>query len=195
MAGLCVVAQLVSSAAVAADAADARGKELAYTCLGCHGIAGYRNAYPSYRVPKLGGQHPEYILSALKAYRSGEREHPTMRAQAASLSDQDMQDIANYFAGYGELPTPNADAKAPAIAATCTACHGADGVSLSPEWPNLAGQHRDYLVDGLRQYQANTVSERKNAIMRGLVVSLTDADVKALAAYYANQPGLFTTVD
>lgn len=85
---------------VAAQAAGdpVAGADKAMTCLGCHGVDGYRNAYPSFRVPKLGGQHPEYLVSALKAYRDGTRNHPTMQAQARTLSEQDMQDIAAYFA-------------------------------------------------------------------------------------------------
>ncbi len=75
------------------------GRIKAEGCLGCHGIAGYRNAYPSFRVPKVGGQSEPYLVAALKAYRSGDRAHPTMRAQGASLSDQDIADIAAYFAG------------------------------------------------------------------------------------------------
>lgn len=68
-------------------------------CAGCHGIAGYKTAFPEvYSVPKLGGQHAAYIVKALQAYRSGERTHPTMRAIAASLSDRDMADLAAYYA-------------------------------------------------------------------------------------------------
>lgn len=73
------------------------GESKAVTCLGCHGIEGYRNTYPSYHVPRLGGQHAEYLSTALQAYAAGERKHPTMQAQAASLSDQDIADIAAYF--------------------------------------------------------------------------------------------------
>ena len=68
-------------------------------CAGCHGIPGWRTAYPTlYSVPKLGGQHAEYIVAALKAYKSGERSHPTMVGIASSLSNQDMEDIAAYYA-------------------------------------------------------------------------------------------------
>ena len=82
----------------AAAAGDAElGREKSYTCTGCHGIPAYNNTYPTYHVPKLGGQNFDYIVSALKAYRAGERPHATMRAQAASLSDQDIEDIASYF--------------------------------------------------------------------------------------------------
>lgn len=77
------------------------GQVKAATCLGCHGVAGYANVYPSFRVPKLAGQHADYLVSALQAYRSDQRRHPTMRAQAKSMTDQDMQDIAAYFASLG----------------------------------------------------------------------------------------------
>lgn len=73
------------------------GRYKAQTCLGCHGIDAYGNVYPSYHVPKLAGQHAEYVVSALEAYKEGQRQHPTMQAQAASLSTEDMQDIAAYF--------------------------------------------------------------------------------------------------
>ena len=67
-------------------------------CEGCHGIAGYRTAYPDvYSVPKLGGQQPTYLVRAMQAYKSGERTHPSMRGIAAGLSDQDMADIAAYY--------------------------------------------------------------------------------------------------
>ena len=76
--------------------ADA-GKQLTYTCQGCHGITGYKNAYPSYHVPKIGGQSEQYLLSALTEYKKGTRKHPTMQAQAQSFSDQDIADIAAYL--------------------------------------------------------------------------------------------------
>lgn len=73
------------------------GKVKAQTCMGCHGIPNYNNVYPTYHVPKLGGQHAAYIVAALQAYKAGQRGHKTMHANAASLSDQDMADIAAYF--------------------------------------------------------------------------------------------------
>lgn len=68
-------------------------------CIGCHGIGGYKTAFPEvYSVPKLGGQHAAYIVNALQAYKSGERSHPSMRAIAATLSDKDIADLAAYYA-------------------------------------------------------------------------------------------------
>ena len=75
----------------------ARGKPLTYTCQGCHGVTGYKNAYPSYHVPKLGGQSEVYLRNALMEYRGAKRKHPTMQAQAESFSEQDIADIAAYL--------------------------------------------------------------------------------------------------
>lgn len=75
----------------------AAGKKKFYTCTGCHGIVGYRNAYPDYPVPKLAGQNEGYIVNAMNAYKVGDRKHPTMRAQAESLSEQDVADIAAFL--------------------------------------------------------------------------------------------------
>lgn len=89
---------LVFQAAAHAAGDPEAGRIKAYTCTGCHGIPGYNNAYPTYKVPKLGGQNYEYLVSSLQAYRSGERTHQTMELQAQALSDQDIEDIAAYFA-------------------------------------------------------------------------------------------------
>jgi cytochrome c553 len=75
----------------------ARGLELTYTCHGCHGVVGYRNAYPNYRVPLIAGQSEQYLVNALTDYKNGARKHPTMQAQALSFSQQDIADIAAYL--------------------------------------------------------------------------------------------------
>lgn len=75
------------------------GKAKATTCLGCHGVPGYTNVYPTYRVPKLGGQHAQYLVAAMQAYQAGQRGHATMHAQVNNLSEQDMADIAAWFSG------------------------------------------------------------------------------------------------
>ena len=88
---------LASTAATAAGNVEA-GKQKAYTCVGCHGNPVTSNAYPAYRAPLIGGQSADYIVAALKAYRDEQRWHPTMQAQAKSMSDEDMADLAAYFA-------------------------------------------------------------------------------------------------
>jgi len=95
---LWIVAVSLLGIAQAQAAGDAEaGKIKASTCMGCHGVKSYTNVYPTYHVPKIGGQSEAYIISALKAYHSAERNHPTMHAQAISLSDQDMADIAAFL--------------------------------------------------------------------------------------------------
>jgi cytochrome c553 len=171
-------------------AGDARrGKLLSYTCLGCHGIDGYKNAYPTYSVPKLEGQHPEYLAAALQGYRDGDRAHLTMHSQASTLSDQDILDIATYFAGTPLAPSgkpPNV----PAAASLCSSCHGADGVAVAPTYPSLAGQHEDYLARAIDEYRKGG---RKNPIMKGFAGNLKDTDVAVIAAYFSKlTPGLKT---
>jgi cytochrome c553 len=175
-----------------ASAADAaRGAKLAYTCHGCHGIPNYRNAFPIYSVPKLGGQHTAFMLAALKEYVNGDRPHPTMHAQASTLSEQDMQDIVAYLSGQELKSTGHAVGTAPKAAQTCVACHGNDGVGIQPEYPNLAGQHADYIENSLKLYRAG---KRKNPIMGGMAANLTDKDIEELAAYFSSQrPGLCST--
>ena len=186
-------AVLVFCAAPATDVrADDHGAELAYTCLGCHGIEGYRNAYPSFRVPKLGGQKAEYIEGALKAYREGTRNHPTMQAQGRTLSDEDIATLAAYFEG----EQPAKDEVSPEMvagvqaAAACLACHGtqaADG--LVPVPPTLSGQYRDYIIHALGQYRSG---ERSGNIMNGFAAALTDDDIEAIATIWSQQDGLYT---
>lgn len=98
---LTLIATTTSSSLYAADAAgrgDAKaGKALVYTCGGCHGVSGYMNAYPNYHVPRIVGQNYDYLVAALTEYKTGERAHPTMRAQGESLSDQDIRNIAAYL--------------------------------------------------------------------------------------------------
>lgn len=175
-----------------ASAADAkRGETLAYTCHGCHGIPNLKNAYPVYAVPKLGGQHAAYLEVALKAYSAKERNHATMHAHAATMSEQDMQDISAYLAGQELSSTGRPVGTAPKASQTCVACHGNDGIGIMPEYPNLAGQHAGYLEQALEAYRSG---KRTNAVMAGMASPLTDEDIKELADYYSRQrPSLCAT--
>ena len=101
-----LLATLLATAACAGSAAAAgnaeAGRTKVYTCGGCHGVTGYKNAYPNYHVPRIAGQNADYLVAALKAYKTGDREHPTMRAQGESLSEQDIQDIAAYLSSLAQ---------------------------------------------------------------------------------------------
>jgi cytochrome c553 len=167
-----------------------RGKEISYTCLGCHGIDGYRNAYPDYSVPKLEGQNPEYLTAALHGYRDGDRSHLTMHDQASTLSDQDIADIAAYFAGKPLKSTGKPEGTVPKAATLCTTCHGQDGVAIAPMYPSLAGQHEDYLERAIVEYQKGG---RKNPIMKGFAANLSAGDIAVIARYFSGlTPSLST---
>jgi cytochrome c553 len=174
-----------------------RGEVLAETCKGCHGIPGYFNANPAYHVPKLGGQNADYLEVALQGYRRGTRGHETMQAQASSLSDQDIADVAAYFGAFaGEAETGRSTASSAMIeagrtkAATCVACHGPAGVAAAPQWPNLAGQHETYLLESLTQYKSG---RRADLVMNPLMGPLDEGSLEELAAFFASQPHLHNT--
>ena len=172
------------------------GEKKFYTCYGCHGVVDYKNAYPDYSVPKIRHQHAAYIIAALQEYKSGERPHATMHAQAASLSDQDMQDIAAYLQGPEPVkPATAVKGTIPTQIAACVACHGDNGqgvdAPLVPKPPVLAGQHDDYLQQALTAYRNG---RRKNVVMNGMAQLLTtDDDVKLAAAYFSSQSSPLVT--
>ncbi len=194
LAGMTVLTSMPLVAKAAGD--PVIGQKKFYTCVGCHGVENYKNAYPDYDVPRLRHQNAAYIISALKEYKSGERPHPTMHAQASSLSDQDMEDIAAYLQG-GEPVKPSSKVvgTVPAQVAPCAACHGENGLGseapMDPKPPVLAGQHVDYLEQALTTYRNG---RRKNVVMDGMAQLLkSEEDVKIVAAYFASQPSPLVT--
>ncbi len=189
-----VIGAALTHAALATGDPNA-GKIKFATCTGCHAIPGYTNAYPTYHVPRLGGQHPDYVAAALKDYQAGGRQHPTMHANAFPLGEQDIQDIAAYVASFKPAASPQpirGDAAAGKIkSATCVACHGSDGKSQIPIYPRLAGQYEDYLRKALTDYQSGA---RQNPIMKSLTAPLSTQDIADLSAWFASQPGGLVTV-
>jgi cytochrome c553 len=143
-----------------------------------------------YRVPKLGGQNEAYLVSALNAYAKGERPHPTMHAQAATLTDEEKADIAAFLSA-GGLENKEVVGTPPPATQTCVACHGADGAkTVAPDYPKLAGQASDYLLHALKDYKSG---KRKNPIMAGIISGVDEKDFEALAEFFSNQQGLCTT--
>ena len=191
---LSLLLTVIPGRAAVAEGDSEAGREIAYSCLGCHGIEGYRNAYPSFRVPKLGGQQAAYLEIALRGYRDGTREHPTMVGQAESLSDQEIADVAAYLSGMSGLDDDAADnSSRPKLdaATPCAACHGEYGVSSNPLWPTLAGQHQDYLLHSLKQYRDGT---RKDPVMSAQAALLDEKVLAVMAEYFAGLNGLVTTL-
>lgn len=190
MAALATCLLITSGTAIAQGDAEA-GSELGFTCLGCHGIEGQRNAYPSFRVPRLGGQSIDYLEAALNAYRAGARPHPTMQAQAGSLTDDDIDNLVAWLSTWEEVTdTATAEQVAGVEAAQiCVTCHGVDGAAVQPAPPVLAGQHEDYLVYALKQYKDGS---RSGNVMSAFATTLSEADMEMLAAFYASQDGVET---
>ena len=191
---LLLVAPLAALAQAPVVGDATRGQALAYTCSGCHAIPNYKNVYPTYSVPKLHGQRAQYLAAALKEYKSGDRSHGTMHSQAASMSEQDMADVATYLAGPNVLTNSKTDVKPsdrPKASEVCLACHGTNGVGITADYPTISGQHSDYIERALTDYQKGA---RKNAVMAPMVATLTKQDIEELAAYYSSQTPALSVV-
>ena len=139
----------------------------------------------------VGGQHAEYIVSALQAYKSKQRGHKTMQAQAANLSDADMADIGAFFAAMeGNSRPSNVNQRRAKLgqekSAICATCHGANGDGGSTAYPKLAGQYESYLTQALKDYRSG---DRQNPIMAGFSANLSIEDIRALSAWFASQQG------
>lgn len=200
-----------------AKAGDAkRGAGKVAMCIGCHSIVGYQASFPEvYKVPKIAGQGAKYIVSSLQAYQKGDRKHPSMRAIAGSLTDEDMADLGAYYEQQGhvegtapladQLATPLPDALKDRLQA-CTACHGANfSKPLDASYPRLAGQHADYLYAALKSYAVdnNPHVGRANPTMRSQVIqeangkkkpTFSNAELKEVATYLSKLPTELKTV-
>jgi cytochrome c553 len=170
------------------------GETKSAMCYGCHGIKGYHASFPEiHRVPKISGQSAKYIVSALTAYKKGERRHPSMKGVATTLSDQDMADLAAYYSGLGGgskaadvLPTPSVEVAALLNKGACVSCHGANlSKPTDPSYPKIAGQHADYLYVALKAYkqEKGTVVGRANPIMGGVAKQFDTKELKLISNY------------
>jgi len=201
---LAAASMTLSTPALAQDAKA--GEKKVQMCIGCHNLPGYQSSFPEiYKVPKIAGQNAKYIVAALNAYKKGERKHPSMRAIATTLADQDMADVAAYYEQLAKgSAAPPAPAEPPAdiakllTKANCESCHGKNFSSpIDPSYPKLAGQYADYLFVALKSYQTdhNALVGRSNAIMMGMARPFTHAEIKALSKYLASLPGELKTVE
>ena len=205
-AGLLSMAAAAGAQEVKGDVKAAEGKVA--MCIGCHGIHGYQASFPEvHKVPMISGQNAKYIVNSLVAYQKGERKHPTMRGIAASLTEQDMADLAAYYAQHGAdkpVSVPDTPAVQPSAAVAellkkgnCVACHGVNfNKAIDPSYPKLAGQHPDFLYVALKAYktEGNAQVGRANAIMGAQVKPYTLAELKAMANYIGSLPGDVKTV-
>lgn len=187
------VAGAAHAAAPAGDAAAGQGK--AAVCAACHGMDG-NSMVPTF--PKLAGQHPSYIAKQLVAFKSGERQDPTMAPMAAPLSDQDVADLAAYFssqkASIGsanpELAETGAKIYRGGIAAkgvsACMACHGPAGSGVpAANFPALSGQQAMYVAKALRDFRSGARTTDPASMMRNVAAKMSDAEIDAVAEFVA----------
>lgn len=187
------VISCIAAAPVLAAGDATAGKAKAATCAGCHGADGNS---PAPNFPKLAGQHASYILKQLHDFKSGKRKDATMTAMVAPLSDQDMENLAAYFASQKVKPGKTAEDKlelgqmvyragnASSGVAACAACHSPTG-SGNPQakFPALKGQHAQYVVKQLKDFRAGTRSNDPGSMMRGVAAKMSDAEIEAVAQY------------
>ena len=182
----------LASSAYAAGDANA-GKAKAAVCFGCHGVNGV-STNPVW--PKLAGQHANYTTKQLADFKAKHRNDPVMSSQAAGLSDQDMADLAAFFAKQ-KVSVGGADEKLVSQGkkiyhggikdkkvAACMGCHGPNGSgNPSAKFPGLSGQHAAYVEKTMADFRSGARSNDPNKMMRDIASRMSDADIKAVAAY------------
>jgi len=193
---LLLIASVVALASLgtAQAAGDATaGKTKSAACAACHGPDG-NSTNPVW--PKLASQHPGYLVKQLAEFKSGKRTDPTMAGMAAPLSEQDREDLAAYFSSQtiklGSTPKEelelgqsiyragNAASGVPA----CAGCHGPTGAGNAPaKFPRLSGQHAAYVIKQLKAFRDGSRANDAGQMMRNVAAKLTDAEIKAVAAY------------
>jgi cytochrome c553 len=182
----------VSTAHAAGDAAAGQTKSA--MCAACHGATGSKTTLPTY--PTLAGQHASYIAKQLADFKSGARMDPIMMGMVAALSEQDMADIAAYFASQA-ASVGSADAEKAAAGkkiyeggdkvkgvSACMACHGPSGAgNPGAAFPGLGGQNKDYVVKALKDFRSGTRSNDLNGMMRDIAAKMSDSDIDNVAEY------------
>ena len=155
-------------------------------CAGCHGPEGHSQVPDN---PILAAQHADYLVSALQAYVSGQRDYGIMKTLAGRLSPGDIELISAYYAAQppsqSQARAAGDAARGETLTAVCAACHGPGGHSAIPANPKLAGQHAKYLSHALAAYKNGG---RTNPVMAPMAANLSEQDIADIAAYYASQP-------
>lgn len=200
------VGSLAHAQDIKGDAANGKAKNA--MCIGCHGIVGIQASFPEiHKVPKISGQSGAYIVAALQAYKNGDRKHPTMRGIAKSLSEQDIHDLAAFYADHGVDNRPAVD-KQPNIEPSaqvaallkkggCVACHGDNFAKpIAAAYPKIAGQHADYLYVALKAYKTenNPLATRSNPVMVGMVKQFSLSELKEISKYIGSLNGDLVTI-
>lgn len=193
LASLACTAALAQAPAAPAKPDLAKGQATSAVCAACHAVDGSRGSPAN---PIIAGQHPDYLVKQLREFKAGKRPSPVMQGIAATLSDDDMKNVAAFYASKQAKPgaARNKDLALAGQKAykggivdrsipSCAGCHGPAGAGIPAQYPKLAGQHADYTEAQLLAFRADT---RKNsAVMTAVAAKLNDREIKALADYLA----------
>lgn len=172
-------------------------------CIGCHGIPGYQASFPEvHKVPMISGQSSKYLAAALDGYRRGDRNHPSMRAIAQTLSDQDIADLSAFYEAHSSVRTQVTAYETPAQIAgliekgACYTCHGQGFTQPIDIYPKLAGQHADYLYVAMKAYktEGNPNIGRINGVMAPIAQQFTPQELRQLANYISGLDGDLRTI-
>jgi cytochrome c553 len=184
---------LYASGAALAEGTAQEGQSKSTACVACHGVNG-NSSNPEW--PNLAGQHEQYIKKQLQAFKSGARKNPLMTPMAMGLSDDDIEDLAAYFAAQTPVGLEADAAKVPvgqrvyrggdtkASVPACAACHGPGGDGNPPAaYPAIRGQYATYVAAQLRAYRAGTRQTDQNQVMRNVASTMSDEQIDAVASY------------
>lgn len=190
---LVVLSVGMTSLAQAAGNAAAAEKVVTSVCAACHGIDGNSMITTN---PKLAGQHPEYLVKQLTNFKSGDRKNPVMSGMAATLSADDVANVAAYFGAQAAKPGSTKTNTAGSVGEkiyragnasngmpACASCHGATGAGMPSQFPRLGGQHADYVVAQLKAFSAGERANDNAKVMRMIAAKMSEADMTAVADY------------
>lgn len=194
--GTSALVGMLACAPVLAAGDPAKGQGIATgVCAACHGPDG--NA-PIPANPSLAGQHPEYLLKQLRNFKTGERANAIMGGMVATLSDDDLRNLAAYYAAQAARPGAARDAKlatagqslyrggnARSGVAACSGCHSPSGAGIPAQYPRLKGQHSEYTAAQLRAFRSGERANDPSSMMRMIAAQMTDAEIAAVAEYVA----------
>ena len=176
--GLLILGGVMLAGDAMAEGDRDAGRQLAGQCRTCHGLDGFARIPIA---PHIGGEPAEYLVAQLTAFRDGTRSHEMMTVVARSLTDQQIADLAAWYAGHQiEVTLTKDPSGAPEV---CVACHGADGIAVVPMAPHLAAETNIYIDTQLKAFR---LGKRTNEIMGPIAQDLTDAEIRAAADWYAD---------
>lgn len=180
IAGLSVLVQTGSALAQDVAGDPEAGRQVAGMCQTCHGLDGDAQIPIA---PHIGGEPAAYLAEQLQAFRSGERQHEMMSVVAKDLSDEQIEDVASWYASHTATALPPDDFNPAAAPALCAGCHGEDGIAVVEDVPNLAGENRVYIETQLKAFRTG---RREHEVMSPIAADLSEEQIREVANWFAS---------